>query len=142
MAFTKTPADPNDRFDEKVKVDDSGCWLWTGHIDHKGYGVFGVTSKQLWKAHRYSYARHVGPIPEGMQLDHLCRVRHCVNPKHLEPVTNQENTVRGNAAREKATHCKRGHAFEGNAYMNPKGRRECRTCRSDAVLRYQQRARK
>lgn len=113
-------------------MDGSGCWLWTAYVDRKGYGVFGINQRTLVKAHRYSYELHVGPIPEGLQLDHLCRVRHCVNPAHLEPVTNQENVIRGNAARPKLTHCKHGHEFTPeNTYLHPKrGKRHCKACAS------------
>lgn len=74
-----------------------GCWLWLASTDTKGYGLFGAEGK-LSKAHRYAYELLVGPIPEGLVLDHLCRVRHCVNPDHLEPVTTYENILRGEGA--------------------------------------------
>lgn len=140
MARTGRPVTPtNARFLEKVSQTD-GCWTWGGYVDPKGYGVFGINSRQLVKAHRFSYELHVGPIPEGMQLDHLCRVRHCVNPAHLEPVTNRENVIRGNAARPQRQACQRGHPFdEQNTYIDHKGRRQCRACRRAAVQRYQSR---
>ncbi len=79
------------------KIEDRGyetpCWAWQGNINSKGYGrlrINGVT----WKAHRYYYERKIGPIPVGLQLDHLCRVRECVNPEHLEPVTHVEHSRR------------------------------------------------
>lgn len=76
-----------------------GCWIWTGHVGKRGYGtVMGERRKPLL-AHRVMYEKYVGPIPDGLQLDHLCRNRKCVNPKHLEPVTTQENTRRGWVAR-------------------------------------------
>ncbi len=130
MAFTHKPKPANERFLEKVSVDKSGCWPWTGYIDQKGYGVFGVSSREIYKAHRYSYWLHVGDVPKGKQLDHLCRVRHCVNPSHLEPVTNRENVIRGNAARPKQAACKKGHAFtDTNTYVYPKrGTRHCKEC--------------
>ncbi|MAX33707.1 MAG: hypothetical protein CME72_11665 [Halomonadaceae bacterium] len=141
MAFTHNPKPADERFLEKVSVDESGCWLWNGYVDRKGYGVFGVSSKETHKAHRYSYRLHVGEVPEGKQLDHLCRVRHCVNPDHLEPVTNRENTIRGVKARPRATHCRRGHEFtQDNTYYHPKtGRRECRECRLAAFRRNRKR---
>ncbi|KAB2977369.1 HNH endonuclease [Streptomyces sp. SS1-1] len=83
-------------------------------------------------AHRVAYQEIVGPIPEGLQLDHLCRVRHCVNPAHLEPVTSRENTLRGenlvaiNAAK---THCKRGHLFDAANTYRWRNSRICRECR-------------
>lgn len=129
---------PEESFDARtMKSEATGCWLWTGYVDPKGYGVIGVGNRRLMKAHRYSYERFKEAIPAGMQLDHLCRVRHCVNPEHLEPVTNRENVVRGNAARPKATHCKHGHEFTtGNTYFHPKrGTRHCRACQNQRSAR-------
>jgi hypothetical protein len=79
------------------------CWIWNGRLNRGAYGdvkrtVDGRT--RHIKAHRWIYTQLVGPIPEGMQLDHLCRNRACVNPDHLEPVTNFENAIRGDAARK------------------------------------------
>lgn len=86
---------PIQRFTDKwMPVPESGCWVWTDEDNHSGYGVF-WDGKRSWMAHRFSYEHFVGPIPEGLTLDHLCRVRCCVNPKHLEPVTIQENVRRG-----------------------------------------------
>jgi hypothetical protein len=107
---------------------DTGCWLWGGYIDAStGYGKHG----KRW-AHRAVYEMHRGPIPEGLQLDHLCRTRACVNPEHLEPVTLRENVLRGtapaalNAAK---THCAAGHPFTGaNLIVRANGSRGCRTC--------------
>lgn len=120
-----------------AKVDKTeGCWLWTANIDPGGYGTFQARNHQRWYAHRWSYTYHVGPIPGGLQLDHLCRVRHCVNPAHLEPVTPRENTRRGvsapavNAAREACIH---GHEFTPDntiVRITKSGRQErcCKTC--------------
>lgn len=80
-----------------------GCWLWLGSLTDKGYGRFYMGGKR-YLAHRYSYEHFVGPIPEGLEPDHLCRVPACVNPAHLEPVTRSENTRRGWAARRSTTH--------------------------------------
>jgi hypothetical protein len=77
---------------------DSPCWIWVKHINEWGYGVKSIDSKPK-AAHRVYYEQHVGPIPSGLQLDHLCRVRECVNPSHLEPVTAAENSRRSNAAK-------------------------------------------
>ena len=74
--------------------DSNGCWIWQGYSDKDGYGTIGIKNK-VKKAHRVYYEKYIGPIPEGLQLDHLCRNPSCVNPKHLEPVSAAENTRRG-----------------------------------------------
>lgn len=85
-----------------VKVEKtSSCWIWTGSRNGRGYGLFGASSGGApVRAHRFSYELRFGPIPEGMQLDHLCEVKACVNPDHLEPVTNEENSRRARARAE------------------------------------------
>ena len=133
MTHAQWPLTPVERFWTHVQKTDS-CWLWTRTKDTGGYGVF-CLSKPYRKvpAHRFAYGLLVGPIPAGLDLDHLCRVRNCVNPAHLEPVTRHENLRRGvgvrtmvNAAR---THCIRGHLLSGdNLYVNLKGERHCREC--------------
>ena len=114
------------RFMNKVKKTDN-CWLWTA-AKSNGYGDFGFNGK-LVKAHRFSYELFKGDIPEGLTIDHLCRNRACVNPEHLEPVTNKINILRGisfSAINAKKTHCPQGHAYTGvKDYL---GRRICRTC--------------
>lgn len=82
------------RIEGRYEVDANGCWLWTGYIHHRGYAPI-IAYGRVTTAHRVSYEQHVGPIPEGRVLDHLCRVRHCVNPDHLEPVVVAENNRRG-----------------------------------------------
>ena len=74
------------------------CWYWRGELDRHGYGVLEVCGKGK-RVHRLSYEAFVGPIPAGLVIDHLCRVRDCINPDHLEPVTSQENTRRGNVGK-------------------------------------------
>lgn len=116
------------RFWSYVRIT-NGHWLWRGY-KHKrdGYGRFSVGRK--WhQAHGYAYTKLVGEVPKGLVLDHLCRVRNCVRPEHLEPVTNAENVRRGrNACRDK-TECKHGHPFdEDNTRYTRSGRRVCRTC--------------
>lgn len=112
----------------------SGCWLWMGKINMQGYGMlsrYPNGKQKTLRAHVESYKRHVGPIPAGLELDHLCRVRHCINPAHLEAVTHQVNSQRGLAGAylKNKTHCIRGHALSGdNCEINSKGHRRCRAC--------------
>ena len=126
---------PIDRFDKYwVRVEGSGCWAWTGGLDTSGYGIFSVNGNSVG-AHRWSYQHHVGPVPEGLELDHLCRVRRCVNPEHLEPVTSQVNTLRGQspmAANARKTHCPSGHPYDQVNTNWYDGRRYCRACQSGA----------
>lgn len=128
-----------DRFIEKTRQAEDGCIEWTGGLNGAGYGQFyrggKSSSSETGKgyAHRYAYEHYVGPIPEGMHLDHLCRNRKCCNPEHLEPVTPRENVLRGvapAAEHAKKTRCPAGHKYEGdNLYIHPVKRiRYCRTC--------------
>jgi hypothetical protein len=127
------------RFWAKVERGAS-CWEWTGARDAYGYGFFRVDSEtSMVRPHRWAYEHLRGRIPDGLVLDHLCRNPSCVNPDHLEIVTQAENTRRGNAGINMAskTHCPQGHAYEGeNLYVSPSGRRHCRTCGRDAMKRY------
>lgn len=125
---------PLDRFWSKVQKK-STCWNWTGSLSGNGYGAFWVEGRTVI-AHRWAYEALVGPIPDGLEVDHLCRNRACVNPEHMEPVTARENIMRGmgvtaiNAAK---THCKHGHEFTNkNTYIDPSmngANRACKTCR-------------
>jgi len=109
----------------------TGCWEWTGALDRSGYGAFKDKGKKI-NAHRWSYLNYVGEIPGGLDLDHLCRVRKCVNTAHLEPVTRKVNARRGDAVGPKVTHCIHGHEYTAaNTYTYPDGHRECRTCKYD-----------
>ena len=140
MHAPRWDADPEERFWSRVDVGHpAACWWWAGKVNNNGYGTLPVGRRTLGEAHvviahRYAYESLIGLIAPGLQLDHLCRNRLCVNPDHLEPVTPGENTRR--AASAKKTHCKRGHAFnEANTYIVPgTGRRSCHTCRN-TVLR-------
>lgn len=120
------------RFWAKVNKTDF-CWLWSASKFKTGYGQFGAGKY----AHRIAYEMIVGPIPEGMVIDHLCRVRHCVNPDHLEPVSNKTNLLRGvgfSGVNSRKTHCSKGHPFdEQNTYYSAKGYRACRTCHRISV---------
>ncbi len=106
------------------------CWLWTGSLSSDGYGQM---VNPFHVAHRLSYEMLVGPIPDGLQIDHLCRNRRCVNPTHLEPVTVRENLLRSPitlAARNASkTHCIHGHPFDEQNTYRHNGRRQCRICR-------------
>ncbi|MFC8339351.1 HNH endonuclease signature motif containing protein [Streptomyces rubiginosohelvolus] len=116
------------------------CWEWTGAKTTGGYGQFWLKPR-LVVSHRYAYEQMVGPIPEGLQLDHLCRNRACVNPAHLEPVSQQVNILRGFSiatANRLKTRCPQGHPYSAsNTYIHPRNNgRICRTCareRSRAV---------
>lgn len=107
------------------------CWIWAGKPKAEGYGTFTVERRPEY-AHRASYVIHRGPIPDGLVIDHLCRVRICVNPAHLEPITRHENFVRGIRAihPEHGTHCAQGHEWnDENTYWNPaRTQRHCRVC--------------
>ena len=123
---------PLERFWTKFQKMPSGCWEWQGYRDRDGYGQFNVYRRQRMQAHRYSYEMIVGPIPDGLQIDHLCRNTSCVNPAHLEPVTCQVNLLRGETFQAKnavKTHCPRGHEYtEDNTYRAKNGSRSCRAC--------------
>ncbi len=121
-----------ERIRKKFTVDE-GCWLWTAPLDVGGYGRVFVTPR-AWKAHRFIYTWLVGPVPWNLELDHLCRVRHCVNPAHLEIVTRKVNQNRGRNANSEKTHCKRGHLLSGdNVYVQRQnGSRSCKVCRKYA----------
>ena len=108
------------------------CWEWTGAKTGLGYGNFYVAGRTV-RAHRFVYEAARGAIPDGLVLDHLCRNPKCVNPAHLEPVTQRENILRGASdisSRATRTHCKRGHALAGeNLQISKLGHRQCAECK-------------
>lgn len=123
------------RFWSKVVKDEvSGCLLWTASPRHDGYGQIGVGGRngRYVVAHRASWVLSGRQLPEPpLQLDHLCRVRRCVNPEHLEAVTCRENLRRG--ARAQVTHCPHGHPYSGENLRIISGARKCRACRNASV---------
>ncbi len=109
---------------------DGDCWIWTGQTK-QGYGKYGGKV-----AHRESYKRLIGPIPDGLELDHVCRTPACVNPNHLQPVSRQENRRRAYVA---MTHCGKGHEFSPQNTRVRNGSRHCRACAREATARYKAR---
>jgi hypothetical protein len=126
-----------ERFMQWIDVQDDH-WMWTGQEGGKGeYGLFFYEGRNH-PAHRVAYILFVEEILEGLVIDHLCRIHLCVNPKHLEPVTQKVNVLRG--ANGGKTHCKYNHEFtEENTYTNTRGQRECRTCARAARRRFDER---
>lgn len=112
------------------------CWLWTDAIMKNGYGVInsGIGKPRNYLAHRVAYEQERGVIVPGSEVDHLCRVRHCIRVSHLEPVTPSENQRRGygfSGVNYRKTECAQGHAYtEPNTYIDRLGKRHCKTCRN------------
>ena len=135
-----------DRLWSYALADGSGCWVWQLALSESGYGRIWVGDKAL-RPHRFAYEIVKGPIPEELELDHLCRLRACINPNHLEAVTHLENMRRGEAPPPPRyalrAYCKRGHAFtKANTYITPtRSARGCRACNRVAVARYAARKR-
>lgn len=126
-----------ERIAQKIALEGE-CWAWTGAHIRGGYGQVRFDGKPQ-SAHRVVYELLVGPIPNGLEIDHLCRNRSCVNPAHLEPVTHDENMAR--SARATQTHCVHGHPLtDDNIYQEGKARK-CRVCRKARGERFRERAR-
>lgn len=126
-----------DRLLVKVRHHD-GHWLIDSHLTRDGYARIWVDGKRR-RAHRVAYELLVGPIPDGLQIDHLCKVRNCVNPEHLEPVTQAENLRRSEAwagVNSRKTHCPRGHSY---SHTDSTGRRICRECVAAAQRKHRSR---
>lgn len=128
---------------QRTTHNSNGCWIWGGAVQSNGYGRVSSNSKMLL-AHRAIYEALVGVIPDGMVIDHICRTRACVNPEHLEVVTQMENVMRSEitvaSMNSKKDFCINGHPFTFANTFKRKDRqtRECRTCRNDAVLKFKE----
>ena len=131
LAYYRKPPDM-ERF-WLFAVQGDGCWPWIGAVDGDGYGRFAMRS-----AYRIAYEAVRGPVPVGLTLDHLCRNRECVNPDHLEPVTNRENILRGEspaAKHARQSHCLNGHSFDSANTYRWHGQRICRACNRERSSR-------
>lgn len=117
-----------DRISEQITRTPTGCWQWNGWTNQHGYGRVGAGGRggASLLVHRVLFEIVAGPIPAGLELDHLCRNHRCVNPAHLEPVTHAENMRRGATATK--THCVNGHAFDEINTAIHNGARRCRSC--------------
>lgn len=119
---------------KEVQAGETECWLWNRSVRSDGYGTYYANGRQNY-AHRFAYETLVGPVPKGLQLDHLCRVRNCINPNHLEPVTQEENTRRATEANRR-TACPHGHPYdETNTYLY-QGYKKCKTCKLEATRKW------
>lgn len=132
-----------DNFKKRVTLVDN-CWLWTGMKTEYGYARLYIKNKKNTRAHKWAYEQLYGVVPDGLVLDHLCRVRHCVNPEHLEAVTPRINVLRGMGTASlnaQKTHCFRGHPLLGsNLLLNRDGRgRRCHKCFNEYQRNYQRR---
>lgn len=124
--------DPQERFWSQVGKTQGGCWYWLGGVGSRGYGIFSVKHKSVM-AHRWIYEQTQGKIPAGQVIDHLCTNTVCVNPYHLEAVSNRENVLRGGIPGHKLTHCVNGHEYtpENTKRNSTHGRRMCRQCTNE-----------
>lgn len=145
--MTATIAEPKvERFWAKVDKDGpNGCWVWTGARDKRNYGLVNRREWDTVLAHRISYSLVVGEIPEELTLDHLCRNTSCVNPDHLEPVTQRENVRRGMAPagiNARKTECDYGHPYDdANTWWDKRGNRVCKICNNRRKQEWRRRVR-
>lgn len=142
-----------DRLDRRLASAENGCIEWAGARNADGYGVIWVSATRKHDyTHRLAYVRRYGAIPGELVIDHLCKNRACCNPLHMEVVTREENTRRGDGGKiggparaliERAkTHCPYGHPYSNdNTYVTPKGHRQCRICKVNAKRKYDEKVR-
>jgi hypothetical protein len=128
-----SPERQKTRLEAKIPEDRTGCWLWSGSLTKAGYGLMRTGPGKRDYVHRLAYRLFVGEIPDGLQLDHLCRHRACFNPRHLEPVTSRDNFLRGNspgAVAHRTGMCRNGHPLTPDNVLvrAATGARRCRTC--------------
>lgn len=127
---TVTASSAEDRFFSRVTEDENGCWIFS-KANSKGYAAFYENGAPI-EGHLWAWRLFIGDVPDGLTLDHLCRVRVCVNPWHLDPVPHRVNILRGigpAAINARRTQCVNGHPFTSeNTYLTPDGRRQCRVC--------------
>jgi hypothetical protein len=133
QAFAENTATRRAALAELVSIDEQGCWLWTGYINNKGYGRWAA-----FYVHRLLWSLRHGAVPAGLELDHLCRNRRCVNPEHLVAVTHAENMRRAprSGPVPHPEHCPQGHPWAVHAVANSKGYRECRACQVKSKRAY------
>jgi hypothetical protein len=141
-AKRKEEIPPIMRFWQKVSIQENGCWLWDAGISNHGYSEFSLDGKMI-KGHQFAYEHFRGSIPEGLEPDHLCRNRACVNPWHMELVVHIENCNRGEVGKHNRdkTHCPHGHLYdESNTYYAPGvTNRQCRICKRENKRKYRDR---
>lgn len=136
------------RFMARIEISEEGCWEWRAYRKPNGYGQFYVHTSRRSPggrrpsyAHRVAYEHFVGPIPQGLEIDHLCRNRGCANPDHLEAVTRSVNMRRGettSGANARKTHCPKGHPYDG---VNNRGERICKRCKYEKHADWRRRSR-
>lgn len=124
------------------RLPECGCWIWTGTLKANGYGLYRLgKKKECFFAHRLSYEVFIGPIPSGLVIDHLCRVRSCVNPNHLEAVTFKTNVERGLS--KNGSHCRNNHPYDTYVrFVGSKKIRRCKACDKIAAASYRARKKK
>lgn len=136
LVVLKDHTPPEQRWRTSYIEDGNGCWVWQG-VKSRGYGIISCGAHSQKFAHRFVFELLVGKVPEGTELDHLCRNRACIRPDHLEPVPHEVNVQRGEAgiANSSKTHCKHGHEFTAANTYHPAGqpnRRACVACQRRA----------